>query len=398
MTESPIEQDKRALEKFMKDIDQLKKIEENVSTFNVFDILGAVNNELRHSNMLRWLMTPSETHGLDDLLMKKLIKKAIEVEGNKKEDRDFDVLNTLLNEYSDLAVYRERNNIDILAVSEDSKFVLAIENKIWSGEAEHQLKKYERIVNNDYPCYSKIYIYLSPYGKKAKNSNAWINMSYQHVIDILEAMIEKSKNKMDISIKNFIEQYIEILRRNIVGDPELEKICKDIYFKHKRALDLIYEHKPDVRAEISNQLQKFIEEDKHLILDSSNKQFIRFTTNKLEAIIPKISGWTSSKRLMLFEIENLNPVKIALVLGKGDEQERSKLYEIAKENDILFKGKTTLDRNYPRMYSCKLNEYNVDEDYKDTLDKVVGQVQSFISKKLPEIENTIINQYNKNEN
>lgn len=390
MKESP---DKIALEEFLKDIEVLQKVEDKVSTFNVFDILGVVNNELRHSNMLRWLMTPSESHGLDDLFMEKLVKKAIEVDNIPM--KQYDSLNILLNDYSDLAVYRESNNIDILAVSDYSKFVLVIENKIWSDEAEHQLKKYEKIVNNNYPDYSKIFVFLSPRGTEAKNSNTWINLSYEDVIDILKFIIEQRKNKIDTSITNFIEQYIEILRRNIVGDPELEKICKDIYFKHKRALDLIYEYKPDVRDKISNGLQEFIKKDENLILDGSNKQFVRFTTKKLDDITPKISSWTNSKRLMLFEIENSNPLKVALVIGTGEEQERRKLYEIAEENN--FKGRSKLDRNYPRMYSDKLNKYDEYEDYKITVDKVVAQVRSFISEKLLKIENVILNQYNKNE-
>src|SRR5699024_10405582 len=105
-----------------------------------------------------------------------------------------------------------------------------------------------------------------------------------------------------------------------------------------------------------------IEKDENLILDGSNKQFVRFTTKKLDDITPKISSWTNSKRLMLFEIENSNPLKVALVIGTGEEQERRKLYEIAEENN--FKGRSKLDRNYPRMYSDKLNKYDEYEDYK----------------------------------
>lgn len=148
-----------------------------------------------------------------------------------------------------------------------------------------------------------------------------------------------------------------------------------------------------MRTKISDELKKFIEDDQNLIPDDSNKQYIRFTTNKLDEIIPKISDWTSSKRLMLFEIDNLNPLKIALVLGKGEDEQRRELYEVARRNE--FKGISTLNRHFPRMYSSELYEYKEYENYEETLDKVVEQMQSFISKTLPEIENTIINQYNK---
>lgn len=44
-----------------------------------------------------------------------------------------------------------------------------------------------------------------------------------------------------------------------------------------------------------------------IIIDASSNSLICFTTNKLDNLIPKSStGWTKSKRLMLFEIENRN--------------------------------------------------------------------------------------------
>lgn len=37
----------------------------------------------------------------------------------------------------------------------------------------------------------------------------------------------------------FISEYMDAVRRDILGDEELERICMKIYKKHKRALDLI---------------------------------------------------------------------------------------------------------------------------------------------------------------
>ena len=67
-----------------------------------------------------------------------------------------------------------------------------------------------------------------------------------------------------------------------MGDRELEQICRQIYNKHKKALDLIFEYKPDLYSDISNDLQEFIKNTPGLILDDSNKTYIRFTTELLD--------------------------------------------------------------------------------------------------------------------
>jgi hypothetical protein len=42
-------------------------------------------------------------------------------------------------DFNDIQVLREWKNIDLLAVTDENKFVLVIENKILSKESSHQL-------------------------------------------------------------------------------------------------------------------------------------------------------------------------------------------------------------------------------------------------------------------
>ncbi len=48
------------LEKFLLDNPEFEKLEGLLSQFNVFETLRMVNTEIRHSNVLAWLLTPSE--------------------------------------------------------------------------------------------------------------------------------------------------------------------------------------------------------------------------------------------------------------------------------------------------------------------------------------------------
>ncbi|ALM58424.1 MULTISPECIES: PD-(D/E)XK nuclease family protein [Staphylococcus] len=64
-----MDNDEKLLVEFLKDVDILNEIEANVDNFNVFEILGTINTEIRHSNMLAWLFNPNEVHGLNDLFI-----------------------------------------------------------------------------------------------------------------------------------------------------------------------------------------------------------------------------------------------------------------------------------------------------------------------------------------
>ena len=49
--------------------------ERQAPRFNVFDVLRNAEYEIRHSNVLAWLLTPGETHGLGDKFLRGFIEK-----------------------------------------------------------------------------------------------------------------------------------------------------------------------------------------------------------------------------------------------------------------------------------------------------------------------------------
>ena len=171
-----MDNDEKLLVEFLKDVDILNEIEANVDNFNVFEILGTINTEIRHSNMLAWLFNPNEVHGLNDLF----IKKFIEIYLNKSsvEMDDNFVLKMLLKDFDDVIVRREWNHIDVLLISEANKVIFAIENKIWSKESKGQLNKYQHVLESEFFDYEKNYIFLTPEAEDSSNIETWISMSY----------------------------------------------------------------------------------------------------------------------------------------------------------------------------------------------------------------------------
>lgn len=53
-----------------------------------------------------------------------------------------------------------------------------------------------------------------------------------------------------------------MVRRKLLGDPEVVKLAQEVYRKHKRAVDLVCANRPDIGVQLG--------------LDRSDKDHIRF--------------------------------------------------------------------------------------------------------------------------
>ena len=51
----------------------LLKLQDFVSRFNIFEALGVVRQELRHSSFLSFILNPSERHGLGDSFLRRVL-------------------------------------------------------------------------------------------------------------------------------------------------------------------------------------------------------------------------------------------------------------------------------------------------------------------------------------
>ena len=386
----------KSLEQFLLDTESLHQIEKRASIFNSFEVLGIAHQEIRHSNVLAWLFDPKETHGLGDYFIRAFVHGTIaqmqDTSSDPKQRLDFALLN-----YEDVQVKREWQNIDILVISEKAKTVVAIENKIWSGETGDQLKRYETLIDQHFNTYTKMHIFLTPYGEAATRSKTWISLDYSYVLKMIEKGLVYRSSGMDENVRLFLEQYAEIIRRHIVGDKELQELCQEIYKKHKKALDLIYTYKPDLQSDIANKLQEKIETDHELILDHSNKTYIRFTSMVLDQKIKHAGrGWTASKRLLLFEVQNRpDRLMLKLIIGPGQQDLREELHQVALTHPALFNtAKARLNPEFTQIYSKEILKPGYEEDMvlDEVYETIEQQVDAFINGDLKIIQDSFSNQ------
>ncbi len=329
-------QDERAiLERFVVDNKDLENLESKISRFNIFEAIGMVRQEIKHSNFIRFLLDPSEKHKIGDLFLKKLLISILA--GSK--DAPLNSIEVAISNFSDAEVRREWKNIDLLIYSPGNSLVCTIENKVDSSEGFNQLTNYERVIEKEFPNCKKVFIYLTKEGIAASN-HRWLSLSYGTTADIIEAICKECKASINEDVYMSMSHYIDLVRRHLMSESDIAEICRKIYKQHRQAIDLIYEHRPDLRSDIEEFIGQLIQDyaqEENLEQDENEKQWIRFAAKEWDdlAFQKTCQRWTSSQRILLFEFWN-EPQKLEfhLVIGPGDKQIKQEIYEYLKELNI----------------------------------------------------------------
>lgn len=266
---------KKALLVLLQDVESFEKLSKYSTRINIFDVLKISRTEILHNNMLGWLLDPNESHGLKDAFLYGVLARL----SDSIPDDDA-VAQLLTCNLSSFNIYRERYNIDILLVSSEAKIVIAIENKFG---AKDTLAKH-------YGDYTKIMVYLTPYGDRPTETD-WVVMDYHDIYDVLTAVVINKENDLPDESKVLINNYIEIIKRQIIMDKDLVQLCNDIYRKHKIALDLIYENIVDRALQISKICREVLSKIEGVEVDErSTKTAVKFTTRILRETFDDMAG------------------------------------------------------------------------------------------------------------
>jgi len=231
-----------AIDRFLADNPELEALSARLSEFNVFRALKIEQVEIRHSNVLAWLLDPEESHGLWEMALRRILSNILLL--SEKTIPGLSAGNVELMDFTDIEVKREWRNIDILVVDRSNKVVLLFENKIHSGESKGQLLKYKGIVENEFDGFKIVPVFLTLTGQESGDADAADYISYSHLqlLSVLENLYVQRKSQLAQPVQMFIQHYLDILRRLTMQDQELMELCKTIYRKHQSAIDMIVEY------------------------------------------------------------------------------------------------------------------------------------------------------------
>lgn len=315
-----------------------------MSTNSIFDILGISGAEIRHSNFLAWLFRPSSIVTLQDDFLKQVLLQLIR-NGN---DLPISALDILMANYTDLTVDRERDYMDIFMQSATQRLTVVIENKVFTGQHDNQLHRYQEIAAKAAIDPKRVVrIYLTPDGHDPQDEN-WLPLSYQDIYTILRSLLPKVPAGRE---RYFIEDYLENLRTNVMNDEQLQSTVAAIYNKYKPALDLIINNLPDetsaVREDFSWALHQLEKEGLvSLVTNDGGRTLIRFRTPNMDqafsgamTITAAQNSWSNGSPYF-FEIHFVPTGDITIKIAFHTTNQSDEVMQ--RINEVLTHGETAL--------------------------------------------------------
>ncbi|MCK4887573.1 MAG: PD-(D/E)XK nuclease family protein [Planctomycetes bacterium] len=318
---------KELIDIFLADNPELEELTDQLATFNVFRALKIENMEIRHSNVLGWLLDPSESHGLGDIILRRVLSNTLLL-----SDKTIDHISPAqveLMDFYDIEVRREWKNIDLLVIDRINKIVILIENKIHAGESKGQLAKYKKAVNEEFASYSIVPIFLTLTGYENNDNEAddYIAYSYVELLSVLEKIFNQRQFQLAEPVAVFIKHYMETLRRLTMQDDSMIELCKTIYRKHREAIDTIVKY--GMKGAGQQAVEDVLSKDGDYEILYSNPTRVWFIPRTWANLIPENgTAWTHLER----------PVSIVIWIKFGDNKIYGR-FELSKMNDAKLRLK-----------------------------------------------------------
>lgn len=368
-----------SIDRFLADNPEFESLSARLSQFNVFRALSIETVEIRHSNVLAWLLAPDESHGFADIILRCLLSNILLRSG--RIIRGLSAARVELLDFSDIEVLREWRNIDILVVDRLNRIVLFFENKIHGGESKGQLAKYRRTVELEFPQFTVIPVFLTLTGTESSGEDAQDYIFYSHIQlhSILAKLFAQRKSQLAEPVQVFIQHYLDTLRRLTMQDEELIDLCKTIYRKHREAIDLIVEY--GKTSVFQQAMEDLLKTEGDFEVHYSSPAYVWFIPTSWATLIPENGvAWTHLKRpiSVVCWIEDWKDAfHIHFEVSRMDDPElRLRLVRALKDKGFKLSSKA-FDKNatYSRFYgqSVKVN-------FKSDYDEVYGALRRLLEK------------------
>jgi len=402
--------------------EMFRELELKISRFCPFEAIGMVRQEIRHAHFLSFILDPNRPHPFGDSLLKTFLQEVIAQA--REEQITVQPLTIHCADYSNALVYRERHNIDFMIEippgqqgSNDKGLIVTAELKVDATESKHQLSKYYDHIVNEYPDkdWDRVFVFLTLDATAASGTNSedWIPVS---LLDVVERF------NQDIIARGFTGEavdlygyYASMIRRNLVKDEDLAQLAKNIWAKHKEALDALYDHRPDLQAEVIDWLASNSEELTEtvkkatgftVVPDTSGARLLRYSIKDWHDLAGFCRGdakWVASKSILVLELADWGSgrLRLSFVLGPADDTDmRAELYEEVLQR--VDAGKIKIGRRTAKIGQWKhfsATDVQTDKDYakaevneataEELGRKVYKKISTFLATHLPIYDDVI---------
>lgn len=305
---STIDGDYAALNELIVNCPDFGKLESLLGGFNLFRVLAFEHGEIRHSNVLAWILDPAESHGLDSTFLQKWLMRVIHESpghtGAVITPVDIDAWQLV-----DVEVRREWKNIDLLLVlnfAGGQQWIVSIENKINSMQHSDQLARYRRIVEQTFPSAKRhLFLFLTK-SNESPDDERYLSASYSQVHQVLRECVVSRSHAIGQEPRVLLENYLRLLEEKFMDESEIARTALRIYQQHRRALDVIFEHRPDNLRMASDRVTNLLSDAAErlgIVMEPGSKSYIRFIPKAWDQLgNSRGDAWAGCTRTVLFEI------------------------------------------------------------------------------------------------
>jgi len=207
--------------------------------------------------------------------------------------------------------------------------VIAIENKIRSGESQGQLERYHQVVRTEFGDLPSMYVFLTIEGDESSEEE-WVPYSYGDLHRVLLRVRKANKTSIGGEVLTFLNHYLRLIRGRLMDDNKIVELCQRIYKNHRQALQLIYEHAGSPASGLLGEIERVIAEHPgqwHIVNKTSTQ--VQFVPRQWLDLFPPIGSRATFDRrcwvIMRFEIRNTRGFSGAYVWPTSNPELRMKI-------------------------------------------------------------------------
>lgn len=215
--------------------------------YNLFSILSIERYELKHSALIANLLDPKGSHGCGDAFLRAFFEIALK--GTAYPFESSTPPNSYTEHYIGPIAGDTGGRIDILV--ESSRYGLIIENKIYAGDQDKQLTRYDNYGKETFGADKYLLAYLTLFGNEASEGSTakgstkevdYLCLSYaEDILRWLEQCVRLAYDKP--LVRESLNQYIRTIKQLTYQDMNQKNI--------EKIIDLAVDH-PEVVATLSS--------------------------------------------------------------------------------------------------------------------------------------------------
>ena len=221
--------------------------ERQAPRFNVFDVLRYSEYEIRHSNVVAWLLCPRETHGLGDKFLREFMESLAPRPRILKSDFGTESVKVE-------KVWREFHHADVAVfLDDDERTLLAIENKVVEiyDDAIGQTRDHVKRLRKKCPGRTVHGVLLTASRQQdgaalvargqAEEPDVPLSHVSWHGIHEMVTSLNPDDFAANKDVRSFVPQYIEVVERIIQPGGSIASIVEKLLNKHASTLEKLSE-------------------------------------------------------------------------------------------------------------------------------------------------------------